>query len=85
MAFPYFVLFEWAAPIVEFAGYLLLAWLLIAHGVRADVALLFLLVAVCFVGNTIWTQPKSSAIGLLLVAAGVPIYFRWRKSARIAS
>ena len=48
VAFPYFVLFEWAAPIVEFAGYLLLAWLLIAHGVRADVALLFLLVALCF-------------------------------------
>jgi APA family basic amino acid/polyamine antiporter len=41
--------------------------------------LLFLAVALWFVGNTIWTQPRSSAIGLLLVGAGVPIYFVWRK------
>ena len=48
IAFPYFVLFEWAAPMVEFLGYLLLAWLLATHGVRADTAILFLAVALCF-------------------------------------
>ena len=48
LAYPYFVLFEWAAPIVEALGYVLLAWMLLVHGIRTDIALLFLLVAMCF-------------------------------------
>ena len=48
LAYPYFVLFEWAAPMVEFLGYLLLAWLLLTQGLHAGTALLFLLAALCF-------------------------------------
>lgn len=48
IAYPYFVVFEWAAPMVEAFGYLLLAWLLLFQGVRWDTAALFLLAALCF-------------------------------------
>jgi len=33
-----------------------------------------------FVINTIITTPKSSLIGLALVAAGIPVYYIWRKA-----
>ncbi len=48
LAFPYFLLFEWAAPLVELSGYLLFAGLLLADNVRWPVAALFLLVAMAF-------------------------------------
>ena len=38
----------------------------------------FAAVSFWFVGNTIWTQPGPSLAGLLLIAAGVPLYY-WRR------
>jgi cellulose synthase/poly-beta-1,6-N-acetylglucosamine synthase-like glycosyltransferase len=48
LAFPYFVLFEWAAPLVEMFGYLFFAYLIIFHDVAAHMAILLLLVALLF-------------------------------------
>jgi APA family basic amino acid/polyamine antiporter len=42
--------------------------------------LLFLIVAIAFVVNTIVTQPATSVIGLLIILAGAPIY--WLSSRR---
>jgi len=44
--------------------------------------LLFLAVAVWFLGNTLIEKPGPSVAGLLLIATGVPVYFVWRKSGR---
>ncbi len=44
--------------------------------------LLFLAVAVWFLGNTLIEKPGPSVAGLLLIATGVPVYFVWRKSNR---
>jgi APA family basic amino acid/polyamine antiporter len=44
--------------------------------------LLFLAVAVWFLGNTLIEKPGPSVAGLLLIATGVPVYFVWRKSSR---
>ena len=44
--------------------------------------LLFLAVALWFLVNTLIEKPGPSLAGLLLIAAGVPVYFWWRKSAR---
>jgi len=40
----------------------------------------FAAVSFWFVINTIVTTPKSSLIGLAIVAAGVPVYYIWRKA-----
>ena len=40
----------------------------------------FAAVAFWFVINTIVTTPKSSLIGLAIVAAGVPVYYIWRRA-----
>jgi APA family basic amino acid/polyamine antiporter len=45
--------------------------------------LLFLAVAVWFLGNTLMEKPGPSVAGLLLIATGVPVYFVWRKSGRL--
>jgi APA family basic amino acid/polyamine antiporter len=42
--------------------------------------LLFILVIVAFVANTIAAQPVRAAVGLGIVLAGVPAYLIWRKS-----
>jgi APA family basic amino acid/polyamine antiporter len=42
---------------------------------------LFAAVSFWFVINTIVTTPRSSLIGLALVAAGIPVYYIWRKAA----
>ena len=47
--------------------------------------LLFLAVAFWFLGNTLIEKPGPSLVGLLLIVAGVPVYFVWRKSVRRAS
>ncbi len=47
--------------------------------------LLFLAVAVWFLGNTLIEKPGPSVAGLLLIASGVPVYFVWRKSSRRAA
>jgi cellulose synthase/poly-beta-1,6-N-acetylglucosamine synthase-like glycosyltransferase len=71
VAFPYFLLFEWAAPLVEFLGYLLLAWLLLWHGVRVDTALLFLGIALGF-------GVLLSTVALLLEELSFHVYPRKR-------
>ncbi|MBI4290935.1 MAG: glycosyltransferase family 2 protein [Betaproteobacteria bacterium] len=71
IAFPYFVLFEWAAPIVELSGYALFAWLLLASDVRWDTAVLFLLVAVGF-------SVLLSTIALMLEEISFHVYPRSR-------
>jgi len=40
---------------------------------------LFLAVTLYFVGNTLITRPGPSLAGLGLIAAGVPVYFLWRR------
>ncbi len=71
LAFPYFVLFEWAAPLFEFLGYLILAWLLAFGGVRMDTALLFLGIALAF-------GVLLSTLALLLEELSFHIYPRKR-------
>jgi APA family basic amino acid/polyamine antiporter len=41
--------------------------------------LLFLGIAVWFLGNMLITRPAPSLIGLGLIAAGVPVYFVWQR------
>ena len=41
--------------------------------------LLFVLVVAAFVANTIVSQPARAAVGLGIVAVGIPAYFIWRK------
>lgn len=48
VAFPYFLVFEWAAPMVEFLGYVVICLLLYTHGLGEHTALLFLAVALGF-------------------------------------
>jgi basic amino acid/polyamine antiporter, APA family len=42
--------------------------------------LLFLAVATWFLGNMLVTRPGPSFAGVALIAAGVPVYFYWRRS-----
>ena len=41
--------------------------------------LVFVLSSAAIVANQIWTQPRESATGLLLVLAGLPAYYLWAK------
>jgi APA family basic amino acid/polyamine antiporter len=38
----------------------------------------FIAIALWFVGNTILSKPGPSLMGLLLISAGVPVYYFWR-------
>jgi len=44
--------------------------------------LIFIVVAVWFLGNTLITRPGPAFAGLVFIATGIPVYFFWRKSAR---
>jgi APA family basic amino acid/polyamine antiporter len=44
--------------------------------------LLFVVIAAIFVGNTIISQPRQSLLGLLVVLAGVPVFFFWQARTR---
>lgn len=46
------------------------------------VPLLFLVVIAFLIGMTIWSTPKQSAIGLGLIAIGLPVYLLWAKKDR---
>jgi cellulose synthase/poly-beta-1,6-N-acetylglucosamine synthase-like glycosyltransferase len=70
-AYPYFLVFEWAAPVVEFLGYVLVGYLLYEHDVGKHPALLFLLVAVGF-------GVLLSSVALLLEELSFHIYPRRR-------
>ena len=47
--------------------------------------LLFLAVAVWFLGNTIVTRPLPALAGFAFIATGFPVYFVWRRSSRPAA
>jgi APA family basic amino acid/polyamine antiporter len=44
--------------------------------------ILFLLAAAALVINTVATQPKESALGIGIVALGIPAYFIWRSRSK---
>jgi len=71
LAYPYFLVFEWAAPLVEFAGYLLFVWLLLFHGIHADTAVLFMLAALGF-------AVLLSTLALMLEEVSFHTYPRYR-------
>jgi cellulose synthase/poly-beta-1,6-N-acetylglucosamine synthase-like glycosyltransferase len=71
LAFPYFLLFEWAAPMVEFTGYLLLVWMLLFHGIDMQIAAVFLLAAIGF-------AVLLSSLALMLEEISFHIYPRYR-------
>jgi cellulose synthase/poly-beta-1,6-N-acetylglucosamine synthase-like glycosyltransferase len=71
IAFPYFVLFEWAAPLLEFLGYVILAVLFVSGGVRPDTAALFLAIALGF-------GVLLSTLALLLEELSFHVYPRKR-------
>lgn len=52
------------------------------YKVRPWVPLLFCLVAMLLLANTLISAPKESGIGLLFIAAGVPFYFYFHKNRR---
>lgn len=43
---------------------------------------LFCLACAGVVANTIYTQPRDTLIGMAILAAGVPAYFIWKRTAR---
>lgn len=42
---------------------------------------LFVLAAAAIVGNTLWSQPGQSAIGIGVVLLGAPVYLWWKRQA----
>jgi cellulose synthase/poly-beta-1,6-N-acetylglucosamine synthase-like glycosyltransferase len=70
-AYPYFLVFEWAAPIIEFLGYVLVTYLLYSHDVGKHPAMLFLAVAVGF-------GVLLSSVALLLEELSFHVYPRRR-------
>jgi APA family basic amino acid/polyamine antiporter len=49
------------------------------------VPVLFVVVAAVLVLSTLLDSPRESLLGLILIAAGLPFYFRWKKRANPAS
>jgi basic amino acid/polyamine antiporter, APA family len=45
---------------------------------------LFVLACALVVAGTVYKYPANSSIGLLIVAAGIPVYFLWRRRRRTA-
>ena len=49
------------------------------------VPIVFVIVSVLLIGNTVWSMPQESLIGLALIALGVPVFYglrgRWRQAA----
>ncbi len=45
------------------------------------VPILFVVAMVALVGNSLWEHPETTATSLGAVAAGVPLYYAWRRSA----
>lgn len=41
--------------------------------------LIFVILAWSLVANTLWTTPRESLIGLMLIGFGIPAYFFWKK------
>jgi APA family basic amino acid/polyamine antiporter len=47
------------------------------------VPVLFVLVAVALIFSTLFKSPRESVLGLGIIAAGLPVYWRWRRSAAV--
>ena len=43
------------------------------------VPILFVLVALCLLGNTFVASPRQSLLGLVLISTGFPFYFYWKR------
>jgi APA family basic amino acid/polyamine antiporter len=43
------------------------------------VPVLFVLVALCLIVNTLTVRPRESLLGLGLIFAGLPFYFYWKR------
>lgn len=43
------------------------------------VPLFFVLVAIGLLCSTLWAYPRESGLGLVLIAAGLPFYFHWKR------
>jgi basic amino acid/polyamine antiporter, APA family len=41
---------------------------------------IFCLVCLAVVGNTLYTYPRNTLIGVAILAAGVPVYYIWRRT-----
>ena len=44
------------------------------------VPVLFVLVAVALILSTLFKSPRESILGLGIIAAGLPFYWRWRRN-----
>jgi APA family basic amino acid/polyamine antiporter len=44
---------------------------------------LFCLICLAVVGNTLYTYPENTLIGFAILAAGVPMYYIWRRTLRV--
>jgi APA family basic amino acid/polyamine antiporter len=46
------------------------------------VPLLFLLSSLAMVANALWTDPVNTGVTLLIILAGVPMFYVWRAVSR---
>ncbi len=46
---------------------------------------LFVLACAAIVASTVWSNPANSAIGLLILLTGIPVYLYWSRRARFPS
>ena len=48
-------------------------------------AIIFLVAAIALTVNLWLVRPVRSTLGLLVIAAGIPLFYRWRKSSNASS
>jgi basic amino acid/polyamine antiporter, APA family len=48
------------------------------------VPILFLIVTLWLLGNTLWATPRQALTGLVLIALGLPVYWYWSRYNRVA-
>jgi basic amino acid/polyamine antiporter, APA family len=48
------------------------------------VPILFLIVTLWLLGNTLWATPRQAITGLVLIALGLPVYWYWSRYNRVA-
>jgi APA family basic amino acid/polyamine antiporter len=46
------------------------------------VPLVFLVVSLGMVANALWTEPWKTGVTLLIILAGVPLFYLWKRLAR---
>ncbi len=52
----------------------------LSHAIRFTL-FAFVLAAAAIVGNTLWSQPGQSALGIGVVLLGAPVYLWWKRRA----